>query len=353
MSRSALALAIAAAIIPPVIAAAPRPSISPATIDAAVAKIVAAAGAASEARARQGVTQVAQRWFEEDGDDASFTAFCVESFRTGDDVLAADFARLEAVMEQVDGHLHEIHRMLLTPQDLDTGTVSALDLKLGDLDLAAHVDDDLFRTKTAFIALLNFPVDTLSERLAGGAGWSRERWARSRLMDRWAMRVPAEVAQQATQAFNAAEQYIAGYDIQMSRLVDAEGKPLGFAAGPGLITHWGLRDELKSHYGEGAEGQAKQRAIQKVMERIVRRRSPRRRSGIRISPGVPTPRRPRPSASPTPATTSSWACIARCGKPTRTAPRLRRSSAAGSSWTGRFPRSRSKSGSCRSSPRRK
>src|SRR6185436_3687317 len=120
--------------------------------------------------------------------------FCVESFRTADDALAADFARLEAVMEQVDGHLHEVHRLLLTPQDLDTGTVSALDLKLGDLDLAAHVDDDLFRTKTAFIALLNFPVDTLSERLAGGAGWSRERWARSRLMDRWAMRVPAEVA---------------------------------------------------------------------------------------------------------------------------------------------------------------
>jgi hypothetical protein len=275
MPRFALAAALAAVIIPPVLAAPPRPSIPSATIDATVAKIVAAAGAASEARARRGVTQVAQRWFEEDGDAASFTAFCVESFRTADDALAADFARLEAVMEQVDGHLHEVHRMLLTPQDLDTGTVSALDLKLGDLDLAAHVDDDLFRTKTAFIALLNFPVDTLSERLAGGAGWSRERWARSRLLDRWAMRVPAEVAQQATQAFNAAEQYIAGYDIQMSRLVDAKGKSLGFAAGPGLITHWGLRDELKSHYGEGAEGLEKQRAIQKVMERIVRQEIPK------------------------------------------------------------------------------
>jgi hypothetical protein len=59
-------------------------------------------------------------------------------------------------------------RMLVTPQDLDTGPVSALDLKLGDLDLAAHVDEDLFRTKVAFFALLNYPVNTLTERLAEG-----------------------------------------------------------------------------------------------------------------------------------------------------------------------------------------
>ena len=59
----------------------------------------------------------------------------------------------------------------------------------------------------------------------------------------------------------AADQYIAGYNIQMSRLVDGAGKTLGFPPGPALITHWGLRDELKAHYGEGADGLAKQRAI--------------------------------------------------------------------------------------------
>jgi len=57
--------------------------------------------------------------------------------------------------------------------------------------------------------------------------------------------------------------------------VGADGTPLGFPAGAGLITHWGLRDELKSHYGEGAAGLAKQRAIQKVMERIVRQEIPK------------------------------------------------------------------------------
>jgi hypothetical protein len=274
MPRLAPVLVVGLLMTQPLLAATPRPSIPPPVVDAAVAKIVAAHGAASESRARLGVTQVAQRWFDGDGDAAAFTAFCADNFLAGDEALAADFARLETVLEQVDGRLHEVHRMLLTPQDLDTGPVGALDLKLGDLDLAAHVDDDLFRTKVAFVALLNFPVNTLSERLADGGGWSRTTWARSRLMDRWAVRIPAEVAQQATQAFTAADQYIAGYNIQMSRLVDAKGQSLGFAAGPPLITHWGLRDELKAHYAEGAAGLAKQRAIQKVMERIVRQEIP-------------------------------------------------------------------------------
>jgi len=275
MARFALALALAAMMAPLVFADTPRPSIPAAVVEATVAKIVAAHGAASAARARRGVTQVAQRWFASDGDAATFTAFCADNFLADEAALATNFARLTAVLEQVDGHLHEVRRMLLTPQDLDTGPVSALDLKLGDLDLGAHVDDDLFGTKVAFVALLNYPVNTLSERLADGPAWTRATWARSRMMDRWAARVPAEVAQEATKAFTAADQYIAGYNIQMSRLVDANGKSFGFPAGPPLITHWGLRDELKAHYGEGAEGLRKQQAIQKVMERIVRQEIPK------------------------------------------------------------------------------
>jgi hypothetical protein len=275
MPRLVLVFALAALMAPVVAATPPRPSIPPSVVDATVAKIVAARGAPAEARARRGVTQVAQRWFADDGDAATFTAFCAENFLADDASLASSFARLEGVMEQIDGHLHEVRRMLVTPQDLDTGPVSSLDLKLGDLDLGAHVDEDLFRTKAAFVALLNYPVNTLSERLAEGDGWTREIWARSRMMDRWAARVPAEVAQEATKAFTGADQYVAGYNIQMSRLVDGKGKSFGFPAGPGLITHWGLRDELKGHYGEGPEGLAKQRAIQKVMERIVRQEIPK------------------------------------------------------------------------------
>jgi len=275
MARVTIAIALAALMASSVLAEPPRPSIPPPVVDAAVAKIVAANGPAAEVRARSGATQVAQRWFASDGDAETFTAFCADNFLADEAALTEAFARLSYVLEQIDGRLHESRRMLLLPQDLDTGPVSALDLKLGDLDLAAHVDEDLFRTKVAFVALLNFPVDTLSVRLADGGGWTRSRWARSRLMDRWVARVPAEAAQDATKAFTAADQYIAGYNIQMSRLVDESGKSLGFPAGPPLITHWNLRDELKAHYGEGDLGLKKQRAIQKVMERIVRQEIPK------------------------------------------------------------------------------
>lgn len=275
MARFALLFAAAALMASIAHAAPPRPSIAPPVVDQTIAKLIARYGDATQGRARLGVKQVAERWFAEDGEAGAFTAFCLDNFIADEASLATNFARLELVLEQVDGHLLEVHRLLVTPQDLDTGPVSALDSKLGDLDLAAHVDDDLFRTKAAFVALLNYPVNTLTERLADGAEWTRMTWARSRLMDRWATRIPASVAQEASKAFTAADQYIAGYNIQMNRLVDASGKSIGFPAGPALITHWGLRDELKSHYGEGPDGLRKQRAIQKVMERIVRQEIPR------------------------------------------------------------------------------
>jgi len=275
MLRLVLAVVPAALMATLATAAPPRPSVAPAAVDAAVAKVVAAHGAAAQARARLGVSQVAQRWFAADGDDAAFTAFCVDNFVTDEKGITAIFTRLSTVLEQTDGRLHEVRRMVLTPQDLDTGPVSSLDRKLGDLDLAAHVDDDLFRSKVAFVALLNFPVHTLAQRLADGPSWTREQWARSRMMDRFAVRVPAEVTQEATKAFTAAEQYIAGYDIRLDKLVDPKGKSLGFPDGLSVITHWGLRDELKAHYGEGAEGLAKQRAIYEVMTRILRQEIPK------------------------------------------------------------------------------
>ncbi len=50
-----------------------------------------------------------------------------------------------------------------------------VDELLANVDLRAHVDEDLFRTKVAFLALLNFPVHTLAERLAQGPGGTARR----------------------------------------------------------------------------------------------------------------------------------------------------------------------------------
>ena len=240
-------------------------------------RLVARHGAEHAGRIQRGVTQVAVRWWPEDGDAAALAAFCEANFLTDPQDLAVTFRRLETVLEQVDGHLHEVRRELTTPLDLDTGPITTVDRLLADLDLASHVEEDLFRNRVAFLALLNFPVHTLEERLAQGPAWDRETWARSRLMDRFALRVPAAVQQEMTRTFTAADQYINAYNLRLDRLITHAGdigeRP--FPEGLRLISHWGLRDELASHYADmSPSGLARQRLILRVMERIVRQEIP-------------------------------------------------------------------------------
>jgi len=229
-------------------------------------------GASQKPRILRGVGQVAERWWPEDGDGDVFVGFCVDNFLADGDDIDATFDRLEFVMEQVYGHMHEVRRELTTPLDLDSGEVQAVDRMFGDLDLGAHVDEDLFKTKVAFLALLNFPIHTLAERLQEADGWDRRTWAASRMMDRFAQRVPAAVAQQMTTAFTRADQYIADYNIRMDRLI-APDASRPFPEGLRLITHWGLRDELKSQYA-AADGLPRQELIYRVMQRIVRQEIP-------------------------------------------------------------------------------
>lgn len=246
-------------------------TVSQADRERAVHALLAAFGPAEEARIRRGVEQVAERWWPEDGDGEAFVAFCREHFLPASQ-LTHTFRRLQDALEQVEGHLHEVRRFLTTPLDLDTGPVAKVDQLLAQLDLGAHLSEDLFRTKVAHLALLNFPLDTLQDRLSQGESWDRERWAQSRLVERFALRVPAEVAKGVSQALLASDQYVANYDLAMDRLRDGQGEAL-FPVGLELISHWGLRDELKAWYGQ-PEGLRRQRLIQQLMLRIVRQEVP-------------------------------------------------------------------------------
>ncbi|HEU4724105.1 MAG TPA: hypothetical protein VFU59_02285 [Candidatus Eisenbacteria bacterium] len=253
-----------------------------ATIDDVAAKLTARHGAAHAGAIGRGVRQVAERWWAEDGDAAEFAAFCDRYYLADDAARAHAFTRVSDILEQVDGLLHELHRELRRPMDTDTGPLAPVDLLFANVDLFAHVEPDLFRTKVAFLALLNFPVHRLEERLRDGGGWSREAWARSCLMDRFALRVPAELTQETTRALNAADVYIAGCVLHMDRVATRDGRR-PFPAGLRLISHWGLRDELKANYGAGPEGFEKQRLIQTMMERIVRQEIP---DAVRSNPDV-------------------------------------------------------------------
>lgn len=231
-------------------------------------ELVAKYGPSQAVRARRGIAQAARLWRAEDGDPAAFRAFVLEQFAGDPGALDALFKRMEFVLESLDGHMLEIGRDFKWHAELDLGPMLPVDDILAGYDPGAHFTDDAFQNKLAFVVLLNFPLTTLDQRLAEGASWTSRQWAEARLVDRFANRIPASVNLAVAQATADAERYVAGYNIWMHHLVDAKGRRL-FPAGKRLLSHWNLRDELKSQYGQGADGLARQRQIQLVMERIV------------------------------------------------------------------------------------
>jgi hypothetical protein len=192
-----------------------RPVKQTANLSALEAELVARHGEAQRARIERGVEQVAVLWREEDGDLASFAR---EYFIADDKQLDATLARLEAAFEQLDGHMNEIGRELRRPTDLDLGPLLPVDPLLAAYDPSAHTTEDLFQSKVGFVALLNFPLTTLAERMEKGPGYTRRQWAEARLTGRFNRRVPAEVRQASARAGAAADLYIAEYNVWMHHL---------------------------------------------------------------------------------------------------------------------------------------
>src|SRR5437762_880956 len=110
--------------------------------------------------------------------------------------------------------------------DLDLGPILPFDEIIGGYDPSAHVIDDFFQNKLAFVVLLNFPLTTLEERLKNGASWSRRQWAEVRLAQVFSKRIPAQVNLSIAEAGAQASQYISEYNIWMHHLVDSRGQRL-------------------------------------------------------------------------------------------------------------------------------
>lgn len=251
----------------------PRPQgTSPEVLAQLETELVQKHGEAQRARINRGLKQAASLWrvpgqAGDDRPDGDFVAFVRAQFVAEPAALAATFKRFEEALEQADGHLNEINRELRRPADTDTGPLQPIDELLGSIDPFAHLTEDLFASKAGFVALLNFPLTTLSDRLAQGSKWTRQEWAEVRLAGRFARRIPARVQQQIATAVSAGERYIAGYNIWMHHLVDDKGERL-FPKGLRLISHWNLRDEIRADYAD-PKALAKQRLIAQVMDRIV------------------------------------------------------------------------------------
>ena len=232
------------------------------------AELIAKYGDAAKVRIERGTKQVAELWRTEDGDAAVFEDFIKTNFAADQVTLDAMFNRFEFLLEKLNGHMVSLGRYFREQSDLDLGPMYPFDEIFGSYDAGAHISDDFFTNKLAFVVLLNFPLTTLEQRITEGEKWTRREWAEARLAARFAKRIPADVNLAYSKASSDAELYIANYNIWMHHLVNDKGDRL-FPAKMRLLSHWNLRDELKSDYEEGAKGFEKQKMIQKLMERIV------------------------------------------------------------------------------------
>ncbi len=265
---AALLLLLAAMVRP---AAAAAPDLAAAAAEAAQT-LRAKHGDGEAERINRGVSQVARLWRDEDGEAAAFKDFVAAEFAARGEALDAVFRRFEFAMERVNGLFTSMIRDLRRGVDLDLAPLTSLDRRFAAWNPASHASDDMFENKLAFVALLNFPLTTLDERMARGLGWSRREWAEARLASSFQTRVPAGVQAKLTAAYAAADSYINDYNIYMHHLLTADGRR-PFPAGLRLISHWNLRDELKARYTD-PEGLERQRLIARVMERIVRQEIP-------------------------------------------------------------------------------
>ncbi len=230
--------------------------------------LVAKYGESQRERAGRGLKQVAEFWRTEDGDSKAFEDFVITNFAGTQQDIDTLFTRYEYLLEKLNGHMQEIGREFRQHNDLDAGPIMPYDEIFAAYSPSAHITDDFFENKLAFIALLNFPITTLDQRLAEGPNWTRRQWAETRLAEAFSKRIPADVALEVAKAASEGETYISQYNIWMHHVVDDKGNRL-FPEKLRLLSHWNLRDQIKADYADEQNGLAKQRAIQKVMERII------------------------------------------------------------------------------------
>jgi hypothetical protein len=229
-------------------------------------------GEAQKFRIERGVEQAAALWKEEDGTKEEFEKFCLQHFVGSPEQLDANFARLQTNYEVLYGHYNKMILDLKRPLDLDWGALLPIDRTFGQYNPAAHLSDDFFKNKIAFFVRLNFPYYSLAEKTELGPKWSRKEWAYARMGDMFSSRVPAEVNQQISKIMTEADTYISEYNICMGKLIDKNHKTY-FPEDMKLISHWGIRDELKARYND-TEGLFKQKMIYQFMLRIINQEIP-------------------------------------------------------------------------------
>lgn len=240
--------------------------------EAAVDALIEKHGEAYRSRIESGVERAAFQWRDEDGSAEDFVALCVEQFVAEPEEVEILADRFAEYYDKLYGHLGEIGRALSWHTTIETGPIYPIDELFSQYSPYAHVSEDLYKNKIAFASLLNFERHTLDQRLAEGPGWTRQQWRTSRLGDAFRTRIPAAISQANDLLRREAGKYIRDYNIYMHHLLTEDGRRL-FPEGMRLISHWNLRDELKSQYSE-VDGLPRQEMIFDLMLRIINQQIP-------------------------------------------------------------------------------
>jgi len=221
-----------------------------------------------------GVRQAAQQWRERFGTKEDFANFCSENYMATPESRRELFNKLSVAFEAMWGGYNKMSVELKKPMHLDGDPLTAIDYILGGYDPSSHLSEDLYNNKIAFTTILNFPFYTLNQKAELGNSWSRLEWAYARMGDIFTPDPPASVKQMVADAEMEAESYIADYNIMMGRLVSEDGRRL-FPEEMVLLSHWNLRDEIKSNYAAIPDNLEKQRMIYKIMLHIVEQTIPK------------------------------------------------------------------------------
>ena len=242
-------------------------SISKETIDETIRSLKEKYSDAHSFRIEKGVKQVAALWQDTDGSVEDFQTFCLENFIADSSELELAYDKIERNFEVVFGMYNSMTIKLMEPLHLDMGDIHYVDEIMGSYSPSSHLTEDLFNNKMAFYIALNFPSYSLKEKTENAENWTRRDWAYARMGDMFISRVPADLQQNAAVISTNADTYIADYNIYMGKLVNDNMETL-FPEDLVLITHWGLRDELKSNYN-AENGFEKQQMIYNVMLDII------------------------------------------------------------------------------------
>jgi len=229
--------------------------------------LIKQAGEINRFRIERGVKQTAALWQSADGAEKEFEEFCLSEFIKTDEGLEQLLNKFSTAFESLNGLYNKMILDLKRPLHLNQGEITPIDEVFGGYNPSAHLTEDLFRNRIAFIITLNFPSYSLAEKTAKGPNWSRKEWVYAKAGDLFISREPAELVMKVGAILSNADTYIASYNIYMGNLLDNNGKTM-FPKELRLITHWGLRDELKSNYSE-TTGIDKQKMIYEVMKHII------------------------------------------------------------------------------------